>query len=730
MAKHFPFFRQFDSMDCGPACLRMISAHYGRVLSLESLRAASYIDREGVSMLGLSEAAEELGYRTIAVRLPFESDEQPGLEEAPLPFIAHWKQRHFVVVYALNKRYVWVADPAIGRVKMSHSDFKKGWCSEGAKGLALLLEPGPDFFAEAGEKPEPGRLSFLTAYLKPYKALMWQLALGVVLASFFQLAFPLLTQAVVDIGIQQQNLGFIYLALIGQFALFAGQLSVQLLQSWILLHIGSRINIALLTDFLYKLMRLPLRYFDTKMTGDLMQRIADQRRIESFLTQTTLNAFFSIFQILVFGLVLLYYHWGICLLFMIGSAAYLGWAQLFMRKRAIIDRQRFAEQSDNQSTLLELLQAMPDIRLQHSAKRRRWQWANIQARLFRINIRLLALMQYQDSGAAFITHLKDILITFMAAKAVLEGQMTLGMMLAAQYMVGQLNAPLQQLLAFSRAAQDAKISMERLAEIQQQEDEEPQGRDASQVLPAAADIQIENLSFQYNKLSDFALQGINLTIPYGKTTAIVGASGSGKTTLIKLLLGFYEASSGSITIGGAPLPYFSKAVWRRHCGAVLQDGFIFSDSIARNIAESDEEYIDRDRLVASAQAACIYDFIAGLPLGFNTKVGARGNGLSQGQRQRLLIARAIYKAPDYLFFDEATNALDATNEKNILDNLRQFFAGRTAIVVAHRLSTVKDADQIVVLDRGKLVETGTHKELAARKGVYYQLVKNQLELGS
>lgn len=731
MPKRFPFYRQLDSMDCGPTCLRMVASHYGRDYTLTTLREYSYIDKEGVSLRGIAESAERIGLRTLAVRLPFESRdaEQPGLMEAPLPAIVHWKQRHFVVVYHISKHKVWVADPAVGQVQLSYAAFRKGWCSDADNGLALLLEPTPDFYNYPGESIDKTRLSYLWRYLLPYKRLIWQLVLGLLLGSVFQLLFPLLTQSIVDIGIRQTDLNFIYLILFGQLMLFLGQVTVQVVQSWILLHIGARVNVSLLTDFLGKLMRLPLQYFDSRHTGDLLQRIADQRRIEAFLTQSTLSVVFSLFQLLVFGIVLLYYSVSILALFVAGSLFYVGWILLFMKKRALVDHQRFVEQAENQSALVELLQGMPEIKLQHSERRRRWNWAQIQARLFRANVRLLTLTQYQDSGAAFINQLKDILITFVAAKSVITGDFTLGMMLAVQYMAGQLNVPLQQLIGFLRSAQDARLSFERLGEIQQHEDEEPEGRVVAEILPLEGDIVIENLSFQYNPLADFALKDVSLQIPQGKVTAIVGASGSGKTTLIKLLLGFYEVAGGKIKVGGLPLQQLSKRLWRSKCGAVLQDGFIFSDSIARNIAESADD-IDNERLFHAAEVANIREFVTSLPLGYNTKVGARGNGLSQGQRQRLLIARAVYKSPDYIFFDEATNALDATNERVILDNLRQFFQGRTVVVVAHRLSTVKDADQIAVLDKGRIVELGTHQELTRLKGAYYQLVKNQLELGS
>lgn len=731
MFKRFPHFRQLDFMDCGPTCLRMIAQHYGKSYSLQYLRAHSYLDREGVSMRGIIEAAEHIGMRTLAVKLPLlgKGEVEPGLLDAPLPAIVHWQQKHFVVVYKANTKYIWIADPAVGKKKLSHSEFKRSWIGDGENGIALLLEPSPEFYAEEGEEIKKTGFGFLFRYLRPYKQLIWQLVLGLVLASVFQLIFPFLTQSIVDIGIENQDIDFIYLILAGQLMIFVGQITVNLIQSWILLHIGTRVNIALISDFLIKLMRLPIGFFDTKLIGDLLQRIGDHKRIELFLTTSTLGTLFSAFNLIIFGIVLLFYNTTIFLIFTLASIAYIVWILLFLNKRKNVDHQRFMELADNQSALIELIQGMQEIKLQRSERKRRWNWTNIQARLFRANVKSLTITQYQDTGAGVINQFKDIIITFIAAKAVIDGQMTLGMMLAVQYIIGQLNGPLQQMANFIRTAQDAKISLERLGEIHEKEEEETLAGNQIDLLPEKADIYIDNLSFQYNKLSAFALKNVSLSIPQGKVTAIVGTSGSGKTTLVKLLLGFYPATEGSIKIGGIQLKNISNNLWRDKCGAVMQDGFIFSDTIANNIAES-EDSVDKQKLLHAVKMANIQEFVEGLPLGYNTYVGLKGNGLSQGQRQRLLIARAVYKNPDFLFFDEATNALDARNEKIIMENMEDFYQGRTVVVVAHRLSTVKDADQIIVLEKGELVESGTHEELVKKQGAYYTLVKNQLELGA
>ena len=738
MARSFPHFRQPDHMDCGATCLRMVAAHHGRLYPLPYLRDLSHIDREGASLAGLADAAEHLGFQTLALQVPYRADgDEAGanFDVLPLPFVAHWEQNHFVVVYRRSQKHVWIADPARrGTTKIGRPSFARSWAVDAGRGTALLLETTPGFYQrEDDSPPERGGFGYLFGYLRPFRRLLLQLAIGLFAVSIIQLLFPFLTQAVVDIGIENQDIGFIWLVLAAQLMLFIGQSSVQFIQSWIILHVGARLNVALITDFLGKLMRLPLGFFDRKMIGDLLQRINDHRRIEEFLTNSSLLILLSAFNLLIFGAVLLIYDGSIFLIFLIASLLYLGWITLFLKRRERVDFQRFQQLSDNRSALIELIQGMPEIKLQNSERKHRWHWAHIQAKLFRANMRSLAITQYQDAGARFITQVKDILITIVAAKAVIDGEMTLGMLLAVQYIVGQLNAPLQQLVTFVRTAQDARISLERLGEIHQREEEPGRlpGRLSIDTSPAAGDLRFEQVSFRYNALSGDVLHNIDLTIPKGKVTAIVGTSGSGKTTLVKLLLGFYPPTQGQIKVGNTPLAHLDGRAWRARCGAVLQDGYIFSKSIAENVAESESDLrpIDKARLLRAVRLANIQEWIESLPLGYNTQVGMRGNGLSQGQRQRLLIARAIYRDPDYLFFDEATNALDANNERQITDNLNQFFEGRTVIVVAHRLSTVRHADSIVVLERGRIVEWGDHAELIRQRGAYYALVKNQLELG-
>lgn len=707
----------------------MVLKHFGRYFPLPWLRSISFLSREGVSIKGIGKAAERTGLRSLAVKIPYRGErDTPCLLNAPLPVVVHWNQNHFVVVYRADRRHVWIADPASGKHKLPLPEFLRAWQSDGDRGIALLLEPTPAFYTEEGPPGDGLRFDFVFNYLRPYRRLGWQLAIGLGLSSLLALLFPFLTQAIVDTGIANQDIGFVYLILIGQMVLFGTQTAVRFIQSWILLHIGTRLNISLISDFLVKLMKLPLGYFDTKMTGDLLQRIGDHRRIEAFLTQSTMGGLLSSFNLLAFSIVLLYYSVQIFWVFLIAAIAYFGWIAFFLRKRKEIDYRAFQQLSRTQDSLIEIIQGMPEIKLQGSELKRRWRWAEIQAKLFRVQFSGLRLGQWQEAGGTFINQTKDIVITVIAATSVIAGEMTLGMMLAIQYIIGQLNGPLTQMIQFVRSGQDAKISLERLGEIHAEIEENGPAGSPPKMRPRTGDLVLENVSYRYNALSEEVLRNVDLVLPAGKVTAIVGTSGSGKTTLLKLLLGFYAPTAGRIRVGGTDLSHIDPSAWREWCGVVMQDGYIFSDTIANNVSES-SDWPDPERLDRALALANIDDFVAQLPLGVNTTIGARGNGVSQGQRQRLLIARAVYKDPAYLFLDEATNSLDANNERRITERLDTFFAGKTVVIVAHRLSTVSRADQIVVLDQGRIVERGTHRDLVATRGAYYTLVKNQLELG-
>ena len=726
----FPVYRQFDAMDCGPTCVRMVASHYGKRFTQRDMRERAFIDRGGVSLLGIAYAAESVGFRTLSVRTTVAALQK----EAPLPCIVHWKQNHFVVVHRVTGDRVHVADPAEGELTYTHEEFTRGWLHDGGqtsdRGVALLLEPTPGFF-EQEEAPAESRstLRFMLGYVRTYRGLFSQVALGMMVASLLQLVFPFLTQALVDHGIGNQDLGFVHLVLLAQLVLLASRTAVEFVRNRILFHVGTRIYVSIISDFLAKLLRLPVPFFDTRHVGDILQRVQDHTRIQQFLTGTLLQTLFSLMTLAVFSVVLAVYSWAIFGVFVLGSLLYLGWSLLFLRRRKQLDYQKFAEQARTQSTLVELVNGIGEIKLANAEQQKRWGWERIQARLFRVNMRALSLEQLESGGSITINETKNIFITFLGAQLVIEGHLTLGMLLAVQYIIGQLNGPLGQLVSIVHNAQDARIAAERLGELHGHDDEETPGETIA-ALPEEGSISVRGVSFSYGgALGEEVLRDVDVDIPAGKVTALVGASGSGKTTLLKLLLKFYAPSRGDISVGGTPLAHLSARTWRAHCGAVLQDGQLFSDTIAGNIAVGDDT-VDPRRLLHAMTVANIREYAEALPLAYNTRVGRDGLGMSQGQLQRLLIARAVYKQPRYLMFDEATSSLDANNEKAIMGRLQDEFRGRTVVVVAHRLSTVRNADQIVVLDRGRVVERGTHDELTALRGHYYTLVKNQLELGS
>jgi len=734
--RRFPFVKQLDAMQCGVACLKMVCMHYGREVSMERLSQICHVTSEGVSLLGISEAANDMGLHSVCVRTTIDN-----LSQAPLPCILHWNQNHFVVLYKVRKgKRFYVADPGKGLVSYSRDEFRNHWVSTRSggedKGIAMLLEPTPAFYSPKAEgngedgKENPRSFRFLFGYIREYKRYFGQVVLGLAVGSLLQLVLPFLTQSIVDVGIQNQNLGFIWLILLGQLMLTFSRTAIDFIRRWLLLHISMRINISLVSDFFIKLLKLPMSFFDTKLMGDLMQRMGDHGRVNSFLTGQTLSIAFSLFSFVVFSVVLLLYNGLIFAIFLIGSLLYGLWMMLFLRRRKVLDYELFEQQAINNNKTYEFITSMQEIKLQDCEQRRRWEWEDTQADLFAVQMKSLKLQQTQEAGSIFINEVKNIVITVVAAAAVIHGQMTLGMMLAVQYIIGQLNSPVEQLMSFFYSLQDVRISLERINEIHRVEDENGKTGLQTSLADNSRGIDIEGIMFKYDPHAlSKTLDSVTIHIPKGKVTAIVGASGSGKTTLVKLMLGYYPVLEGQILIGGTDINTLNKKWWRRQCGVVMQDGIIFSESIARNIAVDDGE-IDNQRLLRAAQIACIHDYVMSLPLKYNTKIGRDGVGLSQGQRQRILIARAVYKNPDYIFLDEATNSLDANNERAIVENLDTFYRGKTVVIVAHRLSTVRNADQIVVIDHGKVVETGNHETLTAKRGAYYNLVKNQLELGN
>lgn len=716
---------QHDKKDCAPSCLQYIGRHYGLRQSLQSIRKLCAASREGVSLFNLLKAANQMGFRATGVRGSYEQLSSA----AHMPCIAHWKQRHYVVVTNAGKRKVQVFDPAFGEIRYSKDEFLRGWALPGQPiGICLMLEPTPEVYSKDPENEESRfGFSYLLPYFRPYPKFLLQLLLGVFLGTLLQLSVPFLTQTIVDMGIQQRNFGLITIILLAQLFLFLSQLSVEFVRNRILLHVNSRVNISVISDFVRQLIRRPMPFFDTRHIGDIIQRIGDQKRVDHFLTNTFVSGTYFTLNILVFGLVLVLYNMQIFMVFLLGFGLSVGWILFFMKKRRRLDFKRFGCNAENHSKIVQLITGMADIKLANAEHQKRWEWEQIQAELFNVNVSGLSVDQYQRSGAAMINQLKNLIIMGVASVAVMNGSMSLGMMMAVIFILGQLNSPIQQLASMARSYQEARISLDRLGEVLEDHDAED-AKESLHFIPENNSIRLKDVNFSYDPYSrDYALQNIQLDIPAGKVTAIVGPSGCGKTTLLKLVLGFYQVQQGTISVGGVSLHALDQSLWRDRCGAVLQDGFIFSDTIINNITMNAEEP-DLQRMLEAVEMANIKSYIEGLPRNYYTEIGQNGRNLSQGQKQRLLIARALYKNPGFLLLDEATNALDAHNERSILKNLKEFTRQRTVLVIAHRLSTVKNADKIVVMDKGCIVETGTHRELLALGGYYFKLVNNQMEM--
>jgi len=740
------FFPQRDQMDCGPACLAMVASAHGKQYPIEYLREECFLTREGVSLLGITEAAEKIGFECVSAKL---SLEQLQKNHQFLPCILHWNQNHFTVLYSFTSPFfrrkgikIKLADPSHGFITLSEEKFCNSWLSDGEKGVALFLHPTEKFYEL--EPPSENKISlrYLFSYLKEHRGRLLSMFFLLLMGSALTLIFPFLQQNLIDKGVNGKNLNIITLILLAQLTLFFGSIAIEIARNWLMLYVGTKLSIKIISDFLKKLLTLPIKFFDTKMQGDFQQRIQDNERIENFLTSQSLLTFFSIITFSVFFGVLWYYNVKILFVYLVLTALAILWSVFWLKRRQILDYFRFQERSRNQESIYEMLNGVTEMKLNDFADYKRNRWEEIQQRLFKLNIRILRLNQLQMSGFEFINQLKNIVVTFFAAALVIKGNITLGAMLSISYIIGQMNSPVNQLVGFFRSLQDAKLSLERLNEVQNKPAEESIIENGELeienerfcfkpiIMMYYEGITIKDLSFQYEgKRSPFVLKNINLEIPEGKITAIVGASGSGKTTLMKLLLRFYDLQYGEIFYNNKNINGISPKKLRKNIGVVMQDGFIFSDTIERNIATGDEN-IDRERLEQAVKIANLDEFIDSLPLKYNTKIGAAGNGISGGQRQRILIARAVYKNPQYIFFDEATSALDAENEKIIHDNLQEFFKEKTVLIIAHRLSTVKNATQIVVLKTGQIVEKGTHLELVANKGEYFNLVKNQLELGA
>lgn len=730
--KRFPHFKQHNTSDCGPTCLRMIAKHYQQNYSVEMLRRQCHIARNGVNMLGISDAANYIGLDNVGVKMTFRQLAENGV----FPCILHWNRNHFVVCYGIDrnregKYRIHISDPASQRLTYTQEEFEKCWIGphttkEGI-GTALFLTPGENFgiAKDCFVHNRRSMISFVR-YFTPYRIMIWQLLLAMLVGSIIQMVLPFLSQAMVDQGVNGRNMNIITLILLAQLGFFLATLSIDYIRSWIMLHMNSRIDISLISDFLIKLTAMPLQFFDSRMTGDILQRIGDHGRIKGFLLGNSMGILFSIVNFAVYLTILAYYNTQVLAIFLVGNAFHITWVSFFMRFRRELDVKRFNLSSREQSKMIQLVQGMQDIKLNNCEQQKRWEWERIQVKLFQIGLRGLRIGQIQQSGSVFFTQTTHILIYYLAAKGVVEGSMTLGMMMSLTYIIGQVSAPISQFIGFAQSFQDAKISLERLNEIHSQDDEETDIESKCITLPDRKDIHIDNMSFSYSGAdNEMVLKNLSLHIPAHKVTAIVGESGCGKTTLIKLLQGFYEPTFGKIKVGNIELGQINPHTWRAATGSVMQDSFIFSDTIAWNIAVNSDE-ADLERIKDAARIARIDEFVESLPLGYDTIIGMEGKGVSQGQRQRILIARAIYKNPEYIFLDEATNSLDATNEACIMENLDKFYKGRTVVISAHRLSTVRRADQIVVMEKGKIVEKGDHFSLLNQKGKYYELIRNQM----
>jgi len=718
----FPFFKQLDSMDCGPASLKIICKHYGKNFSMKYLRDKCHITREGVSLQDISRVSEEIGLRTLPLKMNFEDLRA----KIPMPCILHWNYSHFVVLYKITRKKVYISDPQIGLVSYNIEEFNYSWKKNNEKGIVLVLEPSPKFY-EQEDVESKNSLSNYFAYLKPHSQLLIQVFAGLAMGVLISLLFPFITQAIVDIGIETQDFSFINILLGATIILTISSVFSTFIQDRMMLYVSDRVNISMVSDFIGKTLKLPITFFERKMTSDILTRINDHSRIQNFIFNSFLKIIIAAFSFVVYAAILIYYEMSLFIIFLLGTILYIGWILLFLKRRRKLDYKYFDSSVLNQHEVIQIADNSVEIKINNLQQKKKWDWEKSRLEIYDLNIKLLNLSQMQNIGTTVINRLKDVFITFFAAKAVINGQMTLGMMLSAQYIIGQMNGPVGQMIGFIQSFQDAKISLERVGEVVHEEQEEKSFEGIEMKLPERQSIDIKGVSFKYHPNSPSVLDDVNFSIPQGKVTAIVGESGSGKSTLMKILLRLYQDYEGEIKIGNANFKAINIHKWRDKCGAVLQEGKIFNDTILNNIVLNDQN-IDAEKFYEVVKLANLGSFIDSTPLKMYTQIGQGGNGISGGQRQRILIARALYKNPDFLFFDEATNSLDTRNENVITKNLERVTAGKTSVVIAHRLSTVKSADQIIVMDKGKIAEIGTHSELISRKGKYYELVINQLEI--
>ncbi len=725
MFNRFPLYIQSESKDCGPSCLKIIARYYGNNVDIEYLRKVSETTRSGTSLTGLIRAAKKIGFKAVASKESFSILKK----EVPLPVIAHWNQDHFVVVYEITNDKVYVSDPELGKVKYTHSDFMDKWLEndENGEGILLLLNFNVNenfqLPKEAVEKKVD--ISFISSHLKNYKKSFIRISVLVFIASILELAFPYLTQQIIDRGVQFKDVNFIFLSAASYILIFIGYKAANIIRNWVVIKLSMRFNIQLISNFIKKLTLLPIAYYDSKITGDIFQRISDHEFLEKFFTSNSIGALFSILNILIFSGLFLWYNDNIFLIFLVGTIIHIAWIFLFFSKRKVLDFKFFSIKSKENNKIIELIHGMQDIKLNGYEEPKKKEWEEIRTSLYKRDMESMKVEQFQLDGASFIKEIKNISIIIMSSLLVVNNKLSFGTLLAISYIIGHLNAPIEKLVSFLNNIQDLRLGFRRILEIHNK-DIEGEGKSLVKNFKMG-DVTINNVDFKYQGTSENVLNNISFSIPFKKTTAIVGASGSGKTTLLKLLLKFYEVNSGSIKVNGLNINDLDYNSWRNKCGVIMQESYIFNDSIENNIILAQESNFEK---MKQACLVCnIHGFIQGLPLGYQTKIGNEGVEISSGQKQRILMARAIYKNPEFLLFDEATSALDAQNEKEISKKLESVFKNRTVLLIAHRLSTIKNADNIIVLsNNGNIVEMGPHMELIKNKGHYHQLIKNQLEL--
>ncbi|MEE1298103.1 MAG: peptidase domain-containing ABC transporter [Muribaculaceae bacterium] len=718
-------FRQLEHSDCGITCIRIIAYFYGVDIPLKFLRSICDISRVGISIRDILSATKKIGFEANAVKVSAED-----ILKMPLPAILYWENKHYIVLYKIKNNKFYIADPGRGKLILDNEEFLNSWLYGNSMGLAIVLAPKEEFYnIDFGIKDssESGLFKLakksISKHLKRFIAVI-VLSIVVMLADMIT---PLIFQSTIDEGIEGKDINLVWVLCLSQFLIFIGYSLSDNVINIILTKTGLKVSIDMMNEYLSKLISFPISFFDRKVNSDFIQKIEDQNRIKNFLIDFPSSAFLTGINIVVFSAMLIYYNYIIFLILL--AATFLGflWTKTFLQKRENIDYSYFYYSSNNRNNIYELINGMQEIKINNAHNIRIAKWKETQLKINELSFKTVLLKMLVNGGNSVLSRIKDIIITGACATLVIKGNMSVGEMMTISYITGRLSSPFSYILNSLNTMQDATMSYERIDEIINKPlDNKSKYKEHDNI----QSIIFSNVSFKYpGSYSPYVLKDINITIPQGKVTAIVGCSGSGKSTLLKLMLGFYIPQKGDIYAGKYNMSDIDTDNWISRCGVVMQNGFIFSGTILENIALSDSKP-DINRVKYVTNLACINEFIDTLPMGYHTKIGVTGVELSGGQKQRILIARAVYKNPSFIFLDEATNALDAKNERVIVENLNEFYKGRTVVIVAHRLSTVKNADNIIVLEGGRVAETGNHESLIAQRGAYFNLVRNQLELGN